>query len=82
MNTCWAVDSWAVDSWAANTWAALGSLMETLAAGDLTTAFSAWLAGVSPDVNTSIRDRLTAHYAMTPPQDATTLLARFLQNRS
>lgn len=64
-------------------WAKIGATaVEVLAAGDLTTAFSAWLAGVVPDVNTSIRDRLTANYAVTPPQDATTLLARFLQNRS
>ena len=80
MGTCWATNSWAANSWVANSWAA--AAVESLGLGDLTTAFAIWLRGVRPDVTTQIRDRLAAHYSVAQPADNTTLLSRFLQNRS
>lgn len=80
MGACWAVNSWAANSWGSS-WGVSGAL-ESLGLGDLSTQLAIWLRGVAPDVTTSMRDRLTLHYAETAPRDATTLLARFLQNRS
>jgi len=78
----WVTNCWADNTWTAGIWGSSASLMESLGLGDLTTQFAIWLRGVAPDVNTSIRDRLTVHYSYTAPRDVTTLLARFLQYRS
>ena len=57
-------------------------MAETLSAGDLTTAFAKWLDGVATDKNTQVRDRLTTNYGYTPPQDTSSLLAKFLKDRA
>ncbi len=50
-----------------------------LGSGDLTTAFTKWLAAMhfSGDINTEIRDELATRYAVGQNQDLTTLVARF-----
>lgn len=53
---------------------------ETLADGDLTTAFSKWLETVSVDRPPMIRDRLAVNYNLTNP-DAGTVVSRFLKDR-
>ena len=55
---------------------------EVLAAGDLTTALSYWMRDrpVPLPRNENIRDILQAHYSS--QSDVTTLLARFLRERS
>lgn len=57
---------------------------ESLAAGDLTTAFVKWMAtkNLGDDANTAIRDALATHYSTDGGEDLTTLLARFLRDRS
>jgi hypothetical protein len=55
---------------------------ESLASGDLTTAFSKWLATKSSPRNEAIREALTTHYSVDAGSDLTTVLSRFLQNRS
>lgn len=78
MGTSWATNCWAASSWAVGTWADLGSVTEVLGLGDLTTQFAYWLRSVAPDVTTSIRDRLAAHFGVAQPADNTVLVARFL----
>jgi len=56
-------------------------MAETLAAGDLTTAFAIWLRTVQGDQNQQIRDRLVTNYSVPQGSDLTTLLARFLATR-
>jgi hypothetical protein len=53
---------------------------ETLASGDLTTAYAKWLATVAPtpDKPSEGRDLLVAHYTSTT-KDWTTLLSMFLR---
>lgn len=55
---------------------------ESLGAGDLTTQYAIWLRGVAPDVTTVIGDRLATEYGYSGSADATTLVARFLQERT
>jgi hypothetical protein len=59
-----------------------GGGSEVLAAGDLTTAFSNWLNTKGIPKNEVIRDALTTHYSVDGGSDLTTVLSRFLQNRS
>jgi hypothetical protein len=52
---------------------------ETLASGDLTTAYAQWLASMdaAPDKPVEARDRLVTHYTSST-KDFTYLLSRFL----
>lgn len=59
-----------------------GGGSESLAAGDLTTALSNWLATKGTPKNEAIRSALTTHYSVDGGSDLTTVLSRFLQNRS
>lgn len=57
-------------------------MAETLASGDLTTAYAQWLASMdaAPDKPVEARDRLVTHYTFTPThRDFTTLLSMFLR---
>lgn len=56
-------------------------MAETLAAGDLTTAFAKWLATKAPPKNETIRSSLNTNYGTTHV-DIMKNLTRFLQNRS
>ena len=53
---------------------------ESLAAGDLTTAFSKWLAGEGHPKNEAMRAALNAAYG-TSNADVEPLAARFLKDR-
>ena len=53
---------------------------ESLAAGDLTTAFSKWLATKGHPKNESVREALNTHYGTTYA-DIQPLVARFLKDR-
>jgi hypothetical protein len=54
---------------------------ESLAAGDLTTAFSKWLAGEGHPKNEAVRQALNTHYGTTNA-DIQPLVAKFLKDRS
>lgn len=55
----------------------------SLGSGDLTTEFDKWLdANVSPDAMVDLRDTLASAYGYSSNVDLTTLLARFLRDRS
>jgi hypothetical protein len=58
-----------------------GGAGETLAAGDLTTAFSKWLATKGHPKNEAIRAALNTHYG-TEYRDIQPNLARFLKERA
>lgn len=53
---------------------------ETLAAGDLTTAFSKWLAGEGHPKNEAMRAALNTHYS-TSNADIQPPVTRFLKDR-
>lgn len=55
---------------------------ESLAQGDLTTAFAKWLAGEGVPKNEAVRAALTTHYSVAGATDLTTVLSRFLRDRS
>lgn len=82
MGTTWALNSWAANSWVDGSWADGVESTESLGWGDLTTEFAYWLRTVMPDVTTTIRDRLAAHYAVAQPAENTVLVSRFLRLRS
>jgi hypothetical protein len=55
---------------------------ESLAAGDLTTAFANWLAGLGVPKNEAVRAALTTHYSVDGDEDLSTVLSRFLRDRA
>jgi hypothetical protein len=55
---------------------------ESLAAGDLTTALANWLAGEGVPKNEAVRAALTTHYGVDGGSDLSTVLSRFLRDRS
>ena len=59
-----------------------GGQTETLAAGDLTTAFKKWYPGEGWPTNETIRASLTTAYSISGGSDLTTVLSRFLKTRS
>lgn len=77
----WATGVWADTVWEVGVWAEDGT--ESLGPGDLTTELSEWIdaENFTGGTNEGIRASLLAHYGG-GVTDATTLLARFLKNRS
>lgn len=57
-----------------------GGSSESLAAGDLTTAFAKWLASRTMPKNEDIRGDLNTHYSRSD-QDIQYVLSRFLKDR-
>ena len=79
---CWAAGVWADTVWETGVWASSGA-GESLGAGDLTTELSEWIdaENFTGATNEGIRASLSAHYGGSVT-DATTLLSRFLKDRS
>jgi hypothetical protein len=55
---------------------------ESLGDGDLTTAFAIWLATKGVPKNEVVRSALTTHYSVDGAEDLSTVLSRFLRDRS
>ena len=81
IGSTWATNTWTTTSWEDNSWdAAEEAASETLAAGDLTTAFCKWLDTKGHPKNESIRAALNTNYG-TAYADIQPLVSRFLKNR-
>ena len=59
-----------------------GGPAETLASGDLSTAFAKWVATEAAPVNETIRADLTTAYGISGGTDLTTVVRRFLNSRT